>query len=53
MQTTEKRFESDIETTFLSTSGGYTHNNDVYDPKLGLYPDTLIRFVQKTQPKPY
>lgn len=49
--TTEKRFESDIETSFLSSWGGYTHNNDAYDPKLGLYPDTLIRFIKKTQPK--
>jgi type I restriction enzyme R subunit len=48
--TTEKRFESDIEASFLSLAGGYTHNNDAYDPKLGLYVDTLIRFVQKTQP---
>ena len=49
--TTEKRFESDIESSFLSPSGGYTHNNDSYDPKLGLYPDTLIRFIKDTQPK--
>ena len=49
--TTEKRFESDIEASFLSPSGGYTHNNDYYDPKLGLYSDTLIRFIQETQPK--
>ncbi|MCR5803732.1 MAG: DEAD/DEAH box helicase family protein [Clostridia bacterium] len=49
--TTEKRFESDIEASFLSFDGGYTHNNDDYDPKLGLYTDTLIRFIQRTQPK--
>ncbi len=49
--TTEKRFESDIETFFLSHNGGYAHNNDAYDPKLGLYPDTLIRFIKATQPK--
>lgn len=48
--TTEKRFESDIEASFLSAEGGYTRNNDVYDAGLGLYVDTLIRFVQKTQP---
>ena len=48
--TTEKRFESDIEASFLSPAGGYTHNNDLYDPSLGVYPDTLIRFIQKTQP---
>ncbi|MDY4742667.1 MAG: type I restriction endonuclease subunit R, partial [Lachnospira sp.] len=49
--TTEKRFEADIEASFLSPEGGYTHNNDSYDAGLGLYPDTLIRFIQKTQPK--
>lgn len=48
--TTEKRFEADIEASFLSPAGGYTHNNDFYDPTLGVYPDTLIRFIQKTQP---
>lgn len=48
--TTEKRFESDIEASFLSPDGGYTHNNDLYDPTLGVYPDTLVRFIQKTQP---
>lgn len=50
METTEKIFEEDIETSLLS-KGGYTHNNDVYMPKLGLYQDTLIRFIQSTQPK--
>ncbi|MCQ2498852.1 MAG: DEAD/DEAH box helicase family protein [Lachnospiraceae bacterium] len=48
-ETTEKRFESDIEAFFLSPEGGYTHNNDVYDTQLGLYKDTLIRFIQRTQ----
>ncbi len=51
MQTTEKRFEDDITTFWLSHAGGYTLNRDVYDPVLGLFPDTLIRFVQKTQAK--
>lgn len=50
METTEKIFEENIETSLLS-KGGYTHNNDVYMPKLGLYQDTLIRFIQSTQPK--
>ena len=49
--TTEKRFESDIEAFFLSAAGGYTKCEDAYDPKLGLYPDTLIRFIQTSQPK--
>ena len=50
-ETNEKRFESDIESFFLSSEGGYTHNNDTYDAKLALYTDTLIRFVKTTQPK--
>ena len=49
--TTEKRFESDIEAFFLSPEGGYGHCEDSYDPKLGLYKETLIRFIQDSQPK--
>ena len=49
--TNEKRFESDIETAFLSPAGGYVKGTDIYDPNLGLYVDTLIDFIQKTQPK--
>ena len=49
--TTEKRFESDIEEFFLSEAGGYTQCTDEYDPKLGLYKDTLIRFIKDSQPK--
>ena len=44
--TTEKRFESDIESFFLSAAGGYTNCEDEYDPKLGLYTDTLIRYPE-------
>ena len=51
LDTTEKRFESDIEASFLSPAGGYVKGMDVYDPKLGLYVHTLIDFVQRTQPK--
>jgi type I restriction enzyme R subunit len=51
MITTEKRFESDIESFFLSPAGGYTKGTDTYDPKLGLYPAPLLRFVKETQPK--
>jgi len=51
MVTTERRFESDIETALLSLSGGYTKGTDTYDPELGLYVNTLINFVQATQPK--
>lgn len=50
-ETTEKRFEMDIADFLLSPAGGYTGNHDAYDPKLGLFPETLVRFVQKTQPK--
>ena len=50
-ETNEKRFESDIEASFLSPSGGYVKGNDVYDPSLGLYVQTLINFIQRTQPK--
>lgn len=50
VETTEKRFESDIEAFFLSAAGGYTKNSDTYEPDLGLYTSTLIRFIQKTQP---
>ena len=49
-QTNEKRFEDDM-TASLWSAGGYGRNEDVYDPKLGLFPATLIRFVKKTQPK--
>ena len=50
-ETNEKRFESDIEASFISPAGGYVKGSDVYDPKLGLYVDSLIGFIQKTQPK--
>ena len=49
--TSEKSFEDDISGFFLSPEGGYTHNEDEYDPELALFPTTLLRFVQKTQPK--
>ncbi len=49
--TSEKNFESNIESFFLSPAGGYTRCEDSYDPKLGLYKDTLIRFIKETQPK--
>ena len=51
MITTEKRFEMDIADFLLSPAGGYTANHGVYDPKLGVFPATLVRFVKKTQPK--
>ena len=49
--TTEKRFEEDIEAFFISLAGGYTKGTDTYDPALGLYVNTLIEFIQRTQPK--
>ena len=49
--TNEKRFESDIEASFLSPEGGYVKGTDTYDAKLGLYVNTLIDFVKRTQPK--
>ena len=48
--TNERRFEEDIEASFL-TNGGLTKLNDVYDPKLGLYVKTLTDFVKASQPK--
>ena len=49
MDTTEKRFESDIEAALLSPLGGYARGADTYDPELGLYVTTLIGFIQTTQ----
>lgn len=49
--TNEKRFETDIEASFLSPEGGYTKGTDTYDPTLGLYVNTLINFIKATQPK--
>ena len=50
-ETNEKRFESDIESALLSPAGGYVKGEDIYDPKAGLFVDTLIDFIQRTQPK--
>ena len=49
--TNEKRFESDIEASLLSPLGGYSKGTDIYDPKLGLYVNTLIDFIKRSQPK--
>lgn len=49
--TNEKRFEEDIETFLVSEEGGYTKTTDTYDPNCGLYVNTLINFIQATQPK--
>lgn len=50
VETSEKRFEADIESFLLSPEGGYIKNSDAYEPDLGLYSATLIRFIKKTQP---
>ena len=48
---TEKQFESDIEHTLL-TYGGYENGDPTrYDRATSLDVDTLISFVQDTQPK--
>ncbi len=49
--TKEKRFETDIEAALISPAGGYNKGDDSYDPKIGLYINSLIDFVQRTQPK--
>ena len=51
MISTEKRFEEDIESFFLTEQGGYTKTVDTYDANAGLFVDTLINFVKATQPK--
>ena len=50
MISNEKRFEEDIESFLLSPAGGYTKGTDTYDAKLGLYVNTLMDFIQRTQP---
>lgn len=47
--TKEKRFESDIEAFFISPKGGYTKGAGEYDAKLGMYPQTLVDFIKRTQ----
>ncbi len=46
-----KQFESDIGAFLISAEGGYTKGNGTYNPKLGLYPDKLISFIKRTQPR--
>ena len=47
--TNERRFEEDIESAMLL--GGYIKGNDTYDAQAGLYVETLINFIRKTQPR--
>lgn len=49
MKTNEYQFETDIEVSFLSDRGGYKKGKDVYNPKLGVYLNTLITFIKSTQ----
>ena len=51
VNTTEKRFESDIEAFFLSPEGGYAKGTAPYDASLGLFDSVLTDFVKETQPK--
>ena len=50
-QTKEKNFEADIESFLISEAGGYTKGDATYDPTCGLFKDTFIGFIKKTQPK--
>ena len=51
MDTTEKRFEADIE-QYLLTEGGYEKATmDGYDKKRAINMSVLIEFIEKTQPK--
>lgn len=61
MDTSEKRFESDIESFLISDKGGYEQfsylNPDghriqkyAYDKEKAIYPEVLINFISRTQP---
>ena len=47
----EKEFEAHIEAALTSPAGGLTKGADTYDCTTALYKDTLLHFVQETQPK--
>lgn len=62
MDKSEKRFESDIESFLISDAGGYEQfsylNPDghriqkyVYDKEKAIYPEVLVNFVARSQPK--
>ena len=62
MDTSEKRFESDIESYLISDAGGYEQfsylnpnghriHKYVYDKEKALYPEVLINFIARSQPK--
>ncbi len=47
----EKQFEAHIEAALTSPEGGLTKGTDTYDCATALYRNTLLSFVQETQPK--
>ncbi|MDO5465309.1 MAG: hypothetical protein Q4F40_10280, partial [Akkermansia sp.] len=47
----EKDFEAHIEAALTSPAGGLTKGTDTYDCATALYRNTLLSFVQETQPK--
>ncbi len=52
MDTSEKRFESDIESFLLSPAGGYVKGTQAtYDKARALDMAALMAFIEKTQPK--
>ena len=51
LNTTEKQFETDIETSLI-TQGGYVKGDPkAFDRELALDKDTFIQFIQASQPK--
>ena len=62
MDKSEKRFESDIESFLISEKGGYEQfsyltpdghriQKYVYDKEKAIYPEVLVNFVSRSQPK--
>lgn len=47
----EKQFEAHIEAALTSPAGGLIKGTDTYDCATALYRNTLLSFVQETQPK--
>lgn len=51
METTEKRFEQDIETYFLNEGGFIKGDQSTYDKKRAIDMPVLLQFIQNTQQK--
>ena len=49
LDTSEKRFESDIESAFLSEGYRKISRNE-YDAEAMLFPDILVEFISKSKP---